>query len=188
MKWFAQLPHALILSACLLFTAGTMLGQMALQPVGAVAPGQTVQFDVRLPLENSDQLDQLIAAQHTTGSPNYRQWLTPSEFRQQFGPSAAHLAQAAAALKAYGLTVTQTTAHGLKAEGPANLVQAAFGMSLSKAVTASGATKVISTNPPTMPAALAKLGAHILTFAPQFQLRFHSVKGAEISPDNEYSP
>ena len=39
-----------------------------------------VQFSVYLPLQNSNQLDQLITSLQTQGSPNYQQWLTTQQF------------------------------------------------------------------------------------------------------------
>ena len=66
----------------ILLPAASLLAQ---KPTSPAPQSQTVQFSVYFPLANSSQLDQLIANLNTQGSPNYQQWLTPQEFRQQFG-------------------------------------------------------------------------------------------------------
>src|SRR5258708_6744933 len=78
---------------------------------------QNVEFDVFLPLRNADQLDQLISAQHTQGSPSYHQWLTPDQFRSRFGPRPQDVARITARLRASGLTVTGTHSHGVHVTG-----------------------------------------------------------------------
>ena len=39
--------------------------------------------------EQQAALDQLVAEQHDPSSPHYRQWLTPEQFGEQFGPAQA---------------------------------------------------------------------------------------------------
>jgi len=84
-------------------------GAEAAQPLtflSQAARQQSVEFDVFLPLQNVDQLDELIHAQHTKGSPSYHQWLTPAEFRARFGPNPHAVERISARLRAAGLTVT----------------------------------------------------------------------------------
>src|SRR5882724_2326217 len=61
----------------------------AAQRVTITAPAaaqQEVEFEVYLPLQNAGQLDQLLQQQYTAGSATYHKWLTPDQFRTQFGP------------------------------------------------------------------------------------------------------
>src|SRR4051794_39667591 len=41
--------------------------------------------------EQRAELDQLIDAQHDPGSSRYKQWLTPEEFGERFGPTQADI-------------------------------------------------------------------------------------------------
>ena len=51
------------------------------------------------------QLDALLAAQHTPGSPLYHQWLTPAEYGARFGATDADIAQITLWLQIHGFTV-----------------------------------------------------------------------------------
>ena len=52
------------------------------------APATNVDFEIFLPLRNKAGLQTLLDAQQTQGSPSYHQWLTPAQFKAQFGPAA----------------------------------------------------------------------------------------------------
>lgn len=188
MPGFAPVVRVLSAGVYALLAISNVAAQSSLKTSGPVAAGQTVQFRVILPLENSSQLDQLITNLHTSGSPNYHQWITPAAFRQQFGPSASHVSQATAALATYGLKVTGSDSHGLQVEGPASAVQAAFGITLSSAFTANGAPKPISSTPLTMPTALAQLGAQVPAFSPKIRIAVQIVQVGPVMPQNLYSP
>ena len=70
------------------------------------APSQTVtRFNVYLPLTHTDALEQLLRDQTDPNSSSYHQWLTPAQFKQQFGPSPADFARARAMLEAGGFTI-----------------------------------------------------------------------------------
>jgi subtilase family serine protease len=188
MKTFLRLRPAVFAAAGALLACSAIQAQVAMKPSSSVASGQTVQFNLILPLENSSQLDALIGAQQTSGSSSYRQWLTPAGFQQKFGPSAAHVSQATTALEAYGLKVLGTFSHGLQVEGTASAIEAAFGAKLSNAAVPGGGTKVISTTPLTMPSTLTQLGAHVLAFSPKVHVAVHSLQVGQVTPQNEFSP
>jgi subtilase family serine protease len=69
-----------------------------------VLQGMTINFKRSATQEAS--LQALLAAQQDPSSPSYHQWLTPAQFGQQFGMSAADLAQVSAWLQQEGFTVT----------------------------------------------------------------------------------
>jgi subtilase family serine protease len=145
-----------------------------------------VQFDVFLPGENSDQLDQLIEAQHTKGSPSYRRWLTPQQFQAQFGPNPAALANVADALAAEGLSIESVHTHGLRVTGTVTSVQHTFGITLWNGVNARGRQKLVRQGAMKMPAALQQAGALIPAFLSVPDHKMHSrVLGA--APENRYS-
>jgi hypothetical protein len=84
-------PMLRLSAAGALLSAANAGAQTKLQPIGAASPAAEVQFDVFLPLQHSDQLDQLISVQNTTGSPQYLQWLPPQDFRKRFGAGAGQV-------------------------------------------------------------------------------------------------
>jgi hypothetical protein len=59
------------------------------QPIGALPAGKVLRFDMLLPLSAPSQLDQFLADVYNPASPGYRRFLTPAQFTERFGPSAA---------------------------------------------------------------------------------------------------
>jgi subtilase family serine protease len=157
-----------------------------LHPMDHVSMGQNVEFDVFLPLQHSDELDQLLIAQHTPGSPIFHRWLTPEEFRSRFGSKAENIAETDNILSAYGLKVTRIHSHGMHAEGKAGDVERAFGISLWNTITAAGRRKLIANESPSMPSALSDLGAQIVHFSPVVRFHPNSRRFPSI-PQNRYS-
>jgi hypothetical protein len=82
--------------------------------------------------EREGALDELIAAQSTPGSPQYRQWLSPAEFGSRFGASDDRIAAVATWLESNGLTVTAVSPSKLRltVAGSGARVEAAFGARL----------------------------------------------------------
>ena len=90
-----------------------------LGPAAAFAENARLTVTVTLKLRKADQIDRLIQSVYTPGSPQYRQFLTPDEFRSQFGPSAAAIAAVTRELEAQGLAVTRSATAQLHASGSA---------------------------------------------------------------------
>lgn len=168
------------------FVTSTAQAQRLLAPAGPAALTHSVQFDVFLPLQHTDELDQLLQEQKTPGSANYQKWLTPAEFRARFGPSATDLATLTDTLKFYGLTVTSTHSHGVKVQGTVAATQRAFGVALSNAFESNGSNRIIAAQGLTLPAALQRMGAQVVSFAPLPQLQPHA-RIAKAAPANRYS-
>lgn len=95
---------------------------------GAIAA--PVSVTVALKLSNPEQLEALIEATYTQGSPHYHQFLTPQQFRERFAPSAATLAQVTQHFEAAGLAVTRTATAQLRVSGSAAAIERAFGVEL----------------------------------------------------------
>ena len=70
--------------------------------------GMTINFKRTDAQEAS--LKALLQAQQDPGSPSYHKWLTPAQFGQQFGMSAADIAKVSAWLQQEGFTVTSVSA------------------------------------------------------------------------------
>jgi subtilase family serine protease len=147
---------------------------------------QEVEFDVFLPLRNTSQLDQLLQAQHTAGSANYHKWVTPDQFRAQFGPAQSDIAKATQFLSSSGLTVTSVHSHGLHVTGTVNGVESAFGTSLWNATTSKGTTALVATRGLAMPAELNQMGAKVVHFSPSIRHHTHS-RNLGKAPANRYS-
>ena len=101
-------------------------------------------------------LDQLLAAQQTPGSPQYHKWLTPVQFGQQFGLSAADLAKVTSWLTAQGLTVSYIAPSNslITVGGTVAQVQQAFGTSMHS-VMSHGEQHIANVSDPVLPAAIA---------------------------------
>ena len=80
----------------------------ALRPVERLPAAQRLHLAIGLPLRNPDALKTLIAEIHDPASPNYRQYLTPAQFTERFGPTQEDYQVAMAFAQANGLTVTMT--------------------------------------------------------------------------------
>ena len=150
-----------------------------------------VRIYVHLPLRNSTELDQLISQQSTKDSPQYHQFLTPAQFRAQYGPTASSLATVAGALTAQGFK-TAITSQGIVADAPQATVERVFNVHLTnKSAALSRGTPVTllqADKAPTIPAALASVGAQVAAFAPLPAARpsFAKVSTASFA-DNRYS-
>ena len=88
-----------------LVVSGIAVRDSAMAATEAAAQNATTTFNVYLPLTNTDSLEQLLEQQADSNSPNYHKWLTPAQFKQQFGPSAASFAAARAVLENAAVTV-----------------------------------------------------------------------------------
>lgn len=146
---------------------------------------QNVEFDVFLPLRNTEQLDRLIKAQSTPGSPSYHQWLTPEQFRARFGPKPEAIARITARLRASGLTVTGAHSHGVRVSGKVDTVQSAFGVVLWNAKTRHGHTMLAAKRPLSLPREFSETGAQVLGFSPAIHMRSHASHVQPI-PANRY--
>src|SRR6266404_2779403 len=98
---------------------------------GRVAPSLKLTY-VTLVLAQSESqqadLDQLLIEQQTSGSPNYRRWLTPDEYAVRFGVSDDDLGKIKTWLEGQGLTIA-AVARGrnwIAVNGDAAQIEAAF--------------------------------------------------------------
>ena len=105
----------------------------AASKVGAAPATDHVGFRVYLGWRDAAQAEALAAGVTTPGSPNYRQFLTPAQFRQQFAPTQADVVAVQQWLKNAGFTVDYTPQnnHYVAAEGSVAQAEAAFGTSIS---------------------------------------------------------
>ena len=122
-------------------------GHQGLVPPGAtlVGPAPTstsLPLTVTLKPRDPAALAADVQAVSDRGSPDYRHFLTPAEFSQQYGPTPATIAQVTSSLRQEGLTVGTPSATGLSlpVSGTVAQVQTAFSTPISKYRLSSGKT------------------------------------------------
>ncbi len=98
-----------------------------------------------------------VQAVSDPGSPEYRHFLTPSQFAQRFGPTPATIAQITSALRNEGLTVGTPSSTGLSlpVSGTVAQVQSAFATPISKYRLSSGKTGYDNASAPEVPVSVA---------------------------------
>lgn len=103
-------------------------------------------------------LDQLLVAQQTPGSAHFRQWLTPAQFGQQFGLSAADLGKVTSWLSSQGLTVSYVAPSStlVRVGGTIAQLQQAFGTSIHS-VSSRGELHIANVTDPVLPTAIASV-------------------------------
>jgi hypothetical protein len=76
--------------------------------IGRMPSSQQLSLAVTLPLSNQEQLHALLQELYNPASPNYRHFLTVSQFTEQFGPTAVDYQQVIGLMESHGLKVTHT--------------------------------------------------------------------------------
>jgi hypothetical protein len=77
-----------------------------LQPTSRPAAAKPLNLAIGLPLRNEPALDNLLREIYDPASPRFRQYLTPEQFTEKFGPAEADYQALAAFMQANGLAVT----------------------------------------------------------------------------------
>jgi subtilase family serine protease len=106
-------------------------------------PGQEVALRVYLAGQHPAGLPAAALAVATPGSPGYARYLTPAQYQQRFGPTAAQVAAVTGWLTGQGMAVTATTAHYIAVQATVAEVNSAFDTQVSQYVattTANGFT------------------------------------------------
>jgi Pro-kumamolisin, activation domain/Bacterial Ig-like domain (group 3) len=134
---------------------------------GAVAGSQPMPR-ILLLLQRSDAqeaaLQTFLEQQQDKSSPNYHQWLAPSEFGAQYGPADSDVQAVTQWLESQGFTVAKVYSSKMMIEfsGTAAQVQAAFGTPIHN-FEVNGKTYVANASNPQIPAALAPVVAGIVS-------------------------
>ena len=146
-----------------------------MESLGAADQSAVTHFRVYLPLTHTDALEKLLQSQTDTASSNYHQWLTPAQFKQQFGPSRSDVAKAKQLLQSAGFKVVGENTQNLEVEGPVAAVEKMFNTQLERVQVKPGHMSLAAANHPlTLPQSLAAMGAVIPEFAPHLQSHVHS--------------
>jgi subtilase family serine protease len=150
--------------------------------LGAADKAAAAHFSVFFPLTHTADLEKLLQAQTEPTSPNYHQWLSPSQFKQQFGPNTSDVARVKALLQAEGFTVVAEHTQNIEVEGSVAAVERAFNTQLSNVQMQPGSTRLAAAGGRlTLPATLAAAGAVIPEFKPHLTAHVHSKIAAHLS-------
>jgi len=145
------------------------------QVLGAAEPTATTHFSVFLPLTNKAALEQLLVDQTTTTSPSYHKWLTPAQFKAQFGPNPADVATAKHKLESAGFTIVAEHSQSIEVTGSVAAVEHLFSTRLQQVRLAKGNTRLAAINHKmVLPTELARIGAIIPAFQPHLAAHVHS--------------
>ncbi len=128
-SWLAAVGVALAAGAS---AAPYPHGPVAAMDLGpsAASGNARITVTVALSLRNTAELDQLIQAVYTRGSPQYRQFLTPEQFAAQFGPTDATVRAVTEAFEASGLSVSRASTAHLHVSGTLAQIEKAFGVEM----------------------------------------------------------
>jgi len=138
------------------------IGTAPLPPPGATlvagaAAVKSMQLTVALQPRDPAALSAYASAVSTAGSPAYRHYLTPSEFRARFAPRRTTLVRVQAQLRRQGLQTTGVMANGLAihVRGSSAAIEHAFRLSLVRVRLADGRDAVYNSAAPAVPLSVA---------------------------------
>lgn len=179
---FRSLATGAILSALATFSFSLPSSVLTADKVEVLGPADresVVHFNVYLPLTHEDALEKLLDEQTDSNSSNYHHWLTPAQFKEKFGPSAADVAKVRSTLEAAGFTVVAESTQSLEVEGPTFAVERMFSTHLQRVQINQGPVK-FSTGEGhlTLPETLAAAGAVIPEFTTHLMAHVHSTRMA----------
>ncbi len=140
--------------------------------------------------EQEDALRKFIDEQHTSGSPNFKKWLTPQEIAERFGPSDADVQTVSAWLTTSGFRVDSISAARtvIAFSGTADRVQQAFRTQLHR-YSINGKDFAANSTDPQIPAALSPVisGVVSLNNFPRRPLS-HRVGAFQVNADGTVQP
>jgi len=123
-------------------------------PVPGDFPLEHMQFQLRLPAEKQQELDQLTRDQQDPQSPSYHKWLTPDQFKQQFSLAPEDIGTITAWLESEGFAVNAVNPRSIDFSGTAGQVRNAFRTEVHN-LEVNGASHIANMSDPQIPAALA---------------------------------
>jgi kumamolisin len=104
----------------------------AAQPVGHLPSSQTLNLDIVLPVRDQAALESFTEDVYNPASSSYRQFLTPQEFTERFGPSQHDYDAVVSFASAHGLKVTGGSRDGMDVQvsGSVSSIERAFNLSM----------------------------------------------------------
>jgi subtilase family serine protease len=143
--------------------------------LGAADQNGIAHFNLYLPLTHTDALEKLLQAQTDSTSPSYHHWLTPAQFKQQFGPNPADVARTRSLLQSEGFTIVSEKTQSLEVEGSVANAERIFNTRLDRVKMPKGNVKLAASEGHiNVPRALASMGAVIPEFTTHLRAHVHS--------------
>jgi len=98
------------------------------EKAGPVEDSKTIGITVYLSFRNETELERLIKAQATPGSPEYGRFLTSAQFHARFAPTKSDVDAVRASLEKQGLSIRHVPASGfyIEASGTVGRIKSAF--------------------------------------------------------------
>ncbi|MBV9943392.1 MAG: putative Ig domain-containing protein [Solirubrobacterales bacterium] len=170
--------------------SATRLGSAPTLPAGsrivsAVAADTPMHVTLTLQPRDPAALQAFADAVSTPGSPLYREYITPAQFAQRFGPPGDAVQAVESSLRAHDLSPGQPSANGLSipVSATAGALARAFSVSFAHATMASGTTAIVNQQAPSLdpgvaPAVQAVLGLDTLSAARPLLVRAHTAGAA----------
>jgi subtilase family serine protease len=148
---------------------------MQVETLGAADQNTIARFSVYLPLTHTDALEKLLQAQTDSTSASYHQWLTPAQFKQQFGPNPADVARTKALLQSEGFNIVSEKTQSIEVEGTVANTEKLFNTRLNRVQTKHGNIKLAAAEGHVnVPQALAAMGAVVPEFTTHLAAHVHS--------------
>ena len=94
--------------------------------MGPADPSQIITVKVHLQGQNQNQLSSFIQQLHDPTSPNFQKWLTPDQFKAQFGATAGTAATVQNFLTGHNLKVISSDARSITVQGTVGDIQNAL--------------------------------------------------------------
>jgi len=118
-------------------------------------PMEHMQLQLQLPIEKEQQLEQLIQELEDPSSPNFHQWLTPDQFKQEFSLAPEDVNLITAWLQSFGFTVNVIYPRSIDFSGTAAQVAEAFRTEIHN-LDVNGVKHIANMSDPQIPAAFAQ--------------------------------
>ena len=157
--------------------------------VASVASATPIHVTVTLRPRDAAGLSALAKAVSTPGSPFYRQYITPQQFVQRFGPSAAQMKAVETSLRAHGLEPgTPSKNHlSIPVSTTAGAAARAFSVSFAHVVLSNGTSGIVNQQAPAVDAAVAPevqtvLGLNTVSKAVPLLVRPHTAVTRALAP------
>jgi xanthomonalisin len=103
-----------------------------LKPAGSLPVGNRLALGIGLPLRNRPALDRLVRQLYDRRSPNFRRYLTPDQFADQFGPAEQDYQRVMEYARSNRLNIVRTFSNRafVSVEGTVDDIQRTFGVRL----------------------------------------------------------
>ncbi len=108
------------------------VAKLNLRPAGRLPATNRLNLAIGLPLRNTNALTRLLHDMYDPASPQFRRYLTPEQFTEQFGPTRQDYEAVRQFARKYGLDVTVTHSNSvlLDVAGPVADIEKAFQVTL----------------------------------------------------------